>query len=109
MSAMISSLVAPTACRSTSISRGVHAFGMLIQFRAAGPAPDRLDLGHLHHEPLGDQADPIGFGERDARIEQHVDGERALVEGRQERARQEGRGDPRRSRQRAIRQAISAR
>ena len=68
---------------------------MLIQFGAPGPPPDGLDFGHLHQDPLGNQADPIGFGERDARIEQHVDGERALVEGRQEGARKQRRGDPR--------------
>ena len=34
------------------------------------------------------QAHAIGFGQRDARTQQHRDGERSLVEGRQERARQ---------------------
>ncbi len=67
---------------------GVHALGMLVEFGAAGAAADDLHLGHLEHQPLGDQADAIRFGERDAGIEQHVDGERAFVERRQEGARQ---------------------
>ena len=45
--------------RSTSISRGVHALGMLIELGAAGAPADGLDLGHLEDELLGDQADAV--------------------------------------------------
>ena len=69
--------------------RGVDAFGMLIEFGAAGAPAHSLDLRHLQHKLLGNQADAVRFGERDAGVEQHVDGEGALVEGRQERARQQ--------------------
>ena len=69
---------------------GMDAFGMLVEFGAAGAAADQLDLRHLHDQPLGDQPDAVAFRQRDAGIEQHVDGERALVEGRQEGARQLG-------------------
>ena len=67
---------------------GMHAFGMLVEFGAAGAAADELHLRHLQDQLLGDQADAVALGQRDAGIEQHVDGERALVEGRQEGARQ---------------------
>jgi len=76
---------------------------MSARLRRAHPVPparsaaDGLDFGHLHNEALGNQADTAGFSERYARIEQHVDGERAFVEGRQEGAgKEECRGPCRR-------------
>ena len=74
---------------------GMHAFGVLIELGTAGAPADRFHLRHVENEPLGDQADPVGFGERDAGIEQRVDGEGALVEGRQEGARQQECGNRR--------------
>ena len=70
----------------------VHALGMLVELGAARATAYSLHLGHLQDEPLGDKADLVGFGQRDARPEQHRDSERALVEGRQEGTRQVGRG-----------------
>ena len=67
----------------------VHAFGMLVELGPARAAADGLHLGDLQDQPLGDQAHPVGLGERDAGPQQHRDGERALVEGRQEGAGQE--------------------
>jgi hypothetical protein len=71
----------------------VHAFGVLVELGAPGAAADGLHFRHLQDQPLGDEADAIGFGERDARPQQHGDGERSLVEGRQERARQQRRAE----------------
>ena len=76
----------------------MDAFGMLVEFGAAGAPADRFHLGHIEEQPLGDQADAVRFGKRNAGIEQHVDGEGAFVEGRQERARQ---AERRRRRRRA--------
>ena len=72
---------------------GMHTFGMLVEFRASRAAPNRLCLGHLQDELFGDQAHAMRFGERDARPEQHRNGERALVERGQERSRQRERAD----------------
>ena len=69
--------------------RGMDAFGMLVEFGAARAPAHGFDLGHAEDELFGNQADAVGLGQRDARIEEHVDGEGALVEGRQERARQQ--------------------
>jgi hypothetical protein len=81
-SATISALLREEGVSSTSISlyarpRRARRLG------AAGAAADGLDLGHLEHQPLGDQAHAVRLGERDARVEQHVDGEGAFVEWRQ--------------------------
>ena len=64
---------------------------MLVEFRSAGAAADLLDFRDLHDQPLGDQADTMALRKRDPRIEEHIDGQRALVEGRQEGAWQLGR------------------
>ena len=45
----------------------MNAFGVLVQFRAPGPPADGLHFGHFHEDALGNQADTIGFRERDAR------------------------------------------
>src|SRR3954469_16920639 len=73
----------------------MDAFCMLVQFSASCSSSDRLDPWHLKNEALGDEADAMGFRQRDARIEQHVDREGALVEGRQESARQQRRAGTR--------------
>ena len=71
----------------------MDAFGMFVEFGAAGAAADRLHLRHLHDQLFGDGADAVRFRERYARIEIDLDVESALIERRQERARQrEGRG-----------------
>ena len=44
--------------RSTSISRTVHAFGMLIEFGPAGAATDCLHLRHLADQALGNVCRP---------------------------------------------------
>jgi hypothetical protein len=66
----------------------MHALGMFIEFRPAGAPPDALHLRHIHDQAFGDQPDPVALGQRNAGVEQQVDGQRALVERRQERARQ---------------------
>ena len=48
----------------------MDALGMLVELGAAGAPADRLHLRHVEHEPLGDQPDAVGFGKRDARVEQ---------------------------------------
>ena len=68
---------------------GMHAFGVLIELGPPGAAADGFDLGHAENELLGDQADTVQLGKRYAGIEEHVDREGALVEGRQERTRQQ--------------------
>ena len=50
----------------------MHALGVLVELGAPRAAADGLHLRHLQDQPLGDQPDPIGFGERDARPEQHA-------------------------------------
>ena len=74
----------------------MNAFRMLVEFGAAGPAADRYDFGHFREQSLGDEAEPVRLGQRDARIELHGQNESALVEGRKKAARQkvtENRGD----------------
>ncbi len=67
----------------------MDAFGMLVELGAACAPAHGFDLGHAEDQLFGDEADAIGLGKRYARIEEHVDGEGALVERRQERARQQ--------------------
>ena len=63
---------------------------MLIQLCATCSAPNLGDLGHLHDQGLSQGAHTIGFGQRRARIEHHAQNQRALIEGWQERSREEG-------------------
>src|SRR5437870_4189407 len=71
----------------------MDALGVLVEFGAAGTPADRFDLGHLRGKTLGDRAEPTGFGKRDARVELKLNGCRALVERRQETARQDYRSN----------------
>ena len=75
MSATISSLRRAARLQVDFDLGGVHAFGVLVELGAAGAPADGLHLRHLEDQALGDQADAVGLGERDARIEQHVDRE----------------------------------
>ena len=94
----------PLSFRSTSISEEWTPFGMLIELGAACAPAYGFDLGHTEDQLFGDQADAVGLGKRYAGIEQHVDGEGALIERRQECARQQrsgaDRGDHRKQRDR---------
>ena len=60
---------------------GMDAFGMFVQFCASGSSPNRFDLWHLKNEALGDEAHAMRFGQRYARIEQHVDREVPSLKG----------------------------
>jgi hypothetical protein len=66
----------------------MDAFGVLVEFGAARTPANRFDLGHLRHEPLGYQSKPVRLRKRNAWIELELNGRRALVERRQETARQ---------------------
>ena len=45
----------------------MHALGVLVELGPARAAADGLDLRHAEDELFGNQADAIGFGERNAR------------------------------------------
>ena len=51
---------------------------------AADAADHRLDLGDLHHAPLGDQGQPFGLFQGDGRGHGQIDDQVALVEPRRE-------------------------
>ncbi len=68
----------------------VHAFRMLVELGAAAAAPDVRDFGHLLDQHFRLARQRRGLGQRDARVQAHADEQRALVEGRQERRREEG-------------------
>src|SRR6516162_7346481 len=55
-----------------------------VQLGAARSPSHGLHLGNLHDQLLGNEADAIGFDKRDARIEDCIDRECALVERGQE-------------------------
>ena len=86
-------LVAPAGLQIDVDLGGVNAFCMFVQLRATRATAHRLHLRHLQNKLLGDQPGAMAFGQRDAGVEQHADRERALVERRQKRARQERRAD----------------
>jgi hypothetical protein len=68
----------------------MHALGVLVELGATG-APSGLDhLRHLSDQLLGQGADPIGFGQRAAGVEQDIDRQGALVEGGQKGPRKKG-------------------
>ncbi len=78
-------VLGPTVCSQRHFDFGrVDAFRMFIELGTAGATTDLLDLGNLHDQPFGDQTDPVALGKRDTGIEEHVDRQRSLVEGRQE-------------------------
>ncbi len=66
----------------------VDALGVLVELGAAGAAADRAHLRHVGDNLLGEAADAIGFGQADAGLQHDADQHRALVERRQEGARQ---------------------
>ena len=76
---------------------GVDAFCVLVEFGTSGAACHQLGLGHLHDQLLGNEADAVAFRQRDAGLEQRVDGEGAFVERRQEGARKRNGGGQRQS------------
>ncbi|TGD42560.1 hypothetical protein EEB11_12430 [Pseudotabrizicola sediminis] len=63
----------------STIRETMHSFGVFIQFRAARPAPDQHDLGHLIHRPLCHQTVALAFFRRNAGAEQHAEGQCALA------------------------------
>src|SRR5260370_36854549 len=71
----------------------MNALGMLVEFSAACPSSNRLDLGYLRHEALGNQTKPIGLGQRYPWVELKLGRYRTLVERRQEAARQKHRAN----------------
>lgn len=60
----------------------MESLGMLVEFRAAGAAPDRFHLGYFCEQLFGQQAKPMRLGKRDARIILKRENKRAFVEGR---------------------------
>src|ERR1700730_653442 len=68
---------------------------VLVELGTPGAAADRLHFRYFKNEPFGDQPNPVGFRERNAGIEQRVDGEGHFIEGRKEGARQQERRTPR--------------
>ena len=87
---------APTSAgrrRARCCERPRHAH----RVRRARAAADGAHLRHLGDDILGDAADAIGFSEADARLQHDADQNRALVERRQERARQQHAGEDRRA------------
>ena len=75
---------------------GMHALGMFIQLGAAGAAADAAHFRDLHQQAFRHAAQRIALRQRYPRLVGDVDDQGALVEGRQEGARQEGhagRGD----------------
>ena len=99
--AELSSLV---AAESTQIATDVEVyvelgvmdpFRVLIEFGTPGAATDRLHFRHFENEPFGNQSNPVGLRERNAGIEQRVDGEGPFIEGRKEGARQQERSNRR--------------
>ena len=88
----------------------VDALGVLIELGAAGAPAEALHLGNLHDQPLGDGAEAVGLGQRDAGVVLQVDEDGALVERRQERPRQQYGADRRQpARRAAIRREQRAR
>ena len=67
----------------------MNALGVLVELGPASPPTDGFYLGHLTHEALGDKAEPVRLGERDAGLELQRDQQCAFVEGRQEGPRQQ--------------------
>ena len=80
---------AAAGLRSTSISEEWTPSACSSSSARPVRRPTDFDFRHFENEPLGDQANAIRFRQRNAWIEQHVDSESALVEGRQEGARQQ--------------------
>ena len=71
----------------------MHALGMFVEFGAAGAPPGFRHFRYTRHQLFGERADAVGFGQRGARIKQHIDRQRTFVERRQERARKERHAD----------------
>src|SRR5262249_25699751 len=71
--------------------RRVDALSVLVELRPSGSATNCPYLGNLQYEAFGDETHAVGFGERDTGPQKHGDGERPLVEGGQERAREQRR------------------
>ena len=67
----------------------IDALGMLVEFGAAGAAPDRFHFGNLRKQTLGDEAEPMRLRKRNSGIVLDRKHQRAFVEGRQEAARQQ--------------------
>ena len=88
-SAMIASLLRPPSFRSTSISEEWTPSACSSSSARPVRRPTALTSGTSRMSFSAIRPDAVGLGERDAGIEQHVDGEGALIEGRQERARQQ--------------------
>ncbi len=70
----------------------MHALGVLIEFGAAGAAPDRFHLRDLGQQLLRQQSEPMRFRERNAGIVLQRQNQRSLVEGGQKTARHQARG-----------------
>src|SRR5215470_15677210 len=71
--------------------RGMDTLSVLVELRSSGSATDCPYLGDLQYEVFGDETHAVGFGERDAGPQKDGDGERPLVEGGQERTREQRR------------------
>ena len=84
------------ACRGFELYvdfRVVHALGVFIEFAASAAPADVCDFRHFEQGLLGNATEAIGLGQGDAGLQLEVDRQRALVERRQETARQCGRHD----------------
>ena len=68
---------------------------MPIEFGTPGAPTDRLHFRYFENESFGDEPNTVRFRERNAGIEQRVDGEGPFIEGRQEGAREQERSNRR--------------
>jgi hypothetical protein len=57
---------------------------MLVELGATCAPTDRFDFRYLQQKAFGKQAHLVGVRQRDPRTQQHRDGERPLIERRQE-------------------------
>ena len=73
----------------------MNTLGVLVELGAASASAHGPDLRHVHDYLFGNEAHAGGLGQGDPRVEHEVDGERAFVEGRQERTRKRRCGDGR--------------
>ena len=69
--------------------RVVNALGVLIELGTSGAPPDALHLRNVQEQPFGDGAKAAQFRKRDAGVVLEVEEDRAFVELRQERTRQQ--------------------
>ena len=72
----------------------VDAFRVLVELGAAGAPAEALHLRNGHDQPLGNRAQTVELGERDAGVVLKVDENGAFVERRQERAREQVGAEP---------------